>query len=425
MIPNRELNANEKASALASLINPNGQFYFLGITATDILNEASSTYNCHAYAWHLREGNTNNVWINNVYGNPDLEGCFATTNNIDTYWSNTLGCFVEVLEYQAEKIHYYCGDHSAVKSYVAGKYESKWGQLPVVKHFPNQVPYSHPERRRYYAKPYISGPSQICNQETYSVNYLPSCDSINWSVSQENIVSLQKNGNDVILTRTGVGTVVLTANILLNNVSIATLTKTITAYGSISLGLSSYTNLLMLDNYGQYFKMLPMVDAWRYGGSLTVSSFATNYTWSNQGSSSFTSWTPNGATVTVYAKNPNSNISLKCTASNPCYSESKTYYFTTSDITIENVILTPNPASEFTVVDFTEELTSEFGTITTESTADAEEYEIQLYSSYGLVKSIQTNQKNYQLSLSGIPAGFYYIHVLKNGKTYRKQLIVK
>ncbi|MDR1161551.1 MAG: hypothetical protein LBK45_04340 [Tannerellaceae bacterium] len=30
-----------------------------GITAADILDEASTLYNCHAYAWHLTEGHTN------------------------------------------------------------------------------------------------------------------------------------------------------------------------------------------------------------------------------------------------------------------------------------------------------------------------------------------------------------------------------
>lgn len=37
-----------------------------GLGASDILAEASNAYNCHAYAWHLREGNTNQVWINNA-----------------------------------------------------------------------------------------------------------------------------------------------------------------------------------------------------------------------------------------------------------------------------------------------------------------------------------------------------------------------
>lgn len=37
-----------------------------GLGASDILAEVSNAYNCHAYAWHLREGNTNQVWINNA-----------------------------------------------------------------------------------------------------------------------------------------------------------------------------------------------------------------------------------------------------------------------------------------------------------------------------------------------------------------------
>ena len=52
-------------------------------------------------------------------------------------------------------------------------------------------------------------------------------------------------------------------------------------------------------------------------------------------------------------------------------------------------------------------------------------YEIQLWNSFGLIKIVRTDMKKYQLDLNGIPAGFYYVLVVKDGKTYRKQLIIK
>ena len=47
--------------------NPNGSKYNLGIRPSDIVGAATSHYNCHGYSWHLTEGNTNEVWINDIY----------------------------------------------------------------------------------------------------------------------------------------------------------------------------------------------------------------------------------------------------------------------------------------------------------------------------------------------------------------------
>ncbi len=51
--------------------------------------------------------------------------------------------------------------------------------------------------------------------------------------------------------------------------------------------------------------------------------------------------------------------------------------------------------------------------------------QIQLWNSLGLIKQVQTDQTEYQLDLSGLSPGFYYVHMIKDGETYRKQLIVK
>lgn len=96
------------------------QYGYLGIT---FLGNSSAQYNCHSYAWHLREGNSNKVWINNA--SQQTGNCFDQTHNIDKYWTD--GCFIQVCnEADADKLHYYCGDHSAVKSTTnPGYYESK------------------------------------------------------------------------------------------------------------------------------------------------------------------------------------------------------------------------------------------------------------------------------------------------------------
>lgn len=136
------------------------QYGYLGIT---FVENSSAQYNCHSYAWHLREGNTNKVWVNNAL--QQIGNCYDETHNIDKYWTD--GCFVRVCsEGDADKLHYYCGDHSAAKSTTnPGYYESKWGQLAVVRHTKTGVPYADPVNSvNYYASTKVTGSlSYLCS----------------------------------------------------------------------------------------------------------------------------------------------------------------------------------------------------------------------------------------------------------------------
>ncbi|MDR0575813.1 MAG: hypothetical protein LBG96_17630, partial [Tannerella sp.] len=150
--PNCEFSVQEKATIKSSVL---AEYASKGITNNDILDDASTQYNCHAYAWHLTEGNTNKVWINQtMFGGA----------NLSKYWDESNGCFVPTtIEANAEKIFYYSGDHSAVKSNISGKYESKWGVLPLIRHSPTSVPSSYqPSNRIYYKRRYIIGPTMVC-----------------------------------------------------------------------------------------------------------------------------------------------------------------------------------------------------------------------------------------------------------------------
>lgn len=177
------------------------QYGYLGIT---IIGDASAQYNCHAYAWHLREGNTNKVWINNA--SVDQGACFDNIHNIDEYWTD--GCFIQVCnESEADKVHYYCGDHSAVRSTThSGYWESKWGQLSVVRHTRTGVPYDQPSSVNYYASTKISqvGSYYVCpgGTGTFAVKSITGATySWTWSSnlspvsgSNTNQVTIQSNG---------------------------------------------------------------------------------------------------------------------------------------------------------------------------------------------------------------------------------------
>lgn len=85
------------------------------------LEEATSTYNCHAYAWHISEGG-NRVWIG-----------YYTATAEDIYWQD--GSYIEVTSpIKGDKVVYVNDNHSAVTTSENGIVISKWGQWPLLKH---------------------------------------------------------------------------------------------------------------------------------------------------------------------------------------------------------------------------------------------------------------------------------------------------
>ncbi len=130
----------------------------------EILANASTTYNCHSYAWNLAAGGSVICWLNQI---PDLH----------LYWDD--GSYEQTTEARAVKIFYYDGDHSAVKSAThTGKYESKWGSYPLVRHSPTYGPYTNMQNRRYYR---LACPSIVnfFNQIVTTNTIVTSCGDIN------------------------------------------------------------------------------------------------------------------------------------------------------------------------------------------------------------------------------------------------------
>ncbi|PTL26515.1 hypothetical protein C3V39_05310 [Prevotella sp. oral taxon 820] len=113
-----------------------------------ILSEASSTYNCHDYAWLIKEGITQPYWLNAVVPNNE--------NNLSQIWAGKIFQITSDSAH-AKKIVYYSSNsfnnraitHSAIKSKVAGYYESKWGAWPLIRHLPNDVPPEYGTYKRF------------------------------------------------------------------------------------------------------------------------------------------------------------------------------------------------------------------------------------------------------------------------------------
>ena len=239
-IARREITSQELADTDRKIFD--GAYSYLGIKRSDIVKEATAYYNCHAYAWHLTEGNTNKVWIrNHAY----------LYNSLDPYWSGSSACFVPCNVTEAEKIYYYYnGQHSAVKSSVSGKYDSKWGNWYVIRHKLDSVPYPLYSYRNYFAKPTISGPGMVCNNGE-QFNFFPSSlgNAITWTVDgpfsfHQTNSQTTATGTSPTVYRTvaGSGNGVLKAYYNGNEVVKKTITPCEIIFGSTTIcGTSNYT----------------------------------------------------------------------------------------------------------------------------------------------------------------------------------------
>lgn len=108
------------------------------------LGTATQTYNCHFYAWHMRDGGSGVFWMNSIKMNDG-----TSNSNISSYWTSDY--YSQTTVASAPKIFYYTSDHSAVASSVSGMYESKWGAAPLMRHAPGYGPYPNMGERRYYS----------------------------------------------------------------------------------------------------------------------------------------------------------------------------------------------------------------------------------------------------------------------------------
>ena len=131
-----------------SQIASNTDFHTSTYLNAELIADASNLYNCHSYAWNITEE-----------GKIDVDICWLENPSI--YWEDS--SYVETTEVKAEKIYYYLGDHSAVVSKThPGKYESKWGPGPLMRHDPEYGPYNNMQYRRYYRR--YRGTTYIVNQ---------------------------------------------------------------------------------------------------------------------------------------------------------------------------------------------------------------------------------------------------------------------
>jgi len=125
------------------------------------LDEATTTYNCHAYAWYMREGNSKKIWLNPL-GDPQIgtlrlppveDGSYTRTNTAPgrkiVYYDNTGAA------------------HSGVVYANTGWVVSKWGAGCLMRHMISDCPYDSHDVRYYKSNLKISGPTSLERKGQY------------------------------------------------------------------------------------------------------------------------------------------------------------------------------------------------------------------------------------------------------------------
>ncbi len=275
-----------------------------------------------------------------------------------------------------------------------------------------------------YEKPTISGPTQICNQATYTINNFPQGATVNWSTSNDLSVTSDQNTATVNIARTfnlALNTYIR-ATITINGFSfiiektgiqigtVNPLIKIYDARGRYELAPPYYTNMAYtIVAYGDTFSTNPFNYQWVVNQPVELGEPPLLF---------------NGKQFSFIADSVGSyNFSLQyngeCGWSLPT---SKAVYFYQNNMLLS---FYPNPATDLLTVSvgYEEESINE-SDILTKKTIYNESYCVELWhEKYGKVKSVVSNESIVQIHLQDLPRGLYAIHLKVKNKIIRKKLL--
>ena len=255
----------------------------------------------------------------------------------------------------------------------------------------------------------ISGPSSVCDQATYTVENLPQGATVQWSVSNNNVTLTSGQGtHTATFTKFRNGMEIIHAEILFNNIRIALLTK------ETYFGAPSISNIIGEQRVptGQYASYRAVIS--------NNAPIPSSYQWILNPLNGNSLYGNGTESIDIAFYNPGS-YQLVCRATNECGVGD---YYTMGIGVYDNLYLTlsPNPATDEVTLQLTE--TDEVSGLSVLST-DRSAYEIQIWSGMRMLRSFRTNEPTFQIPMAGLPAGLYFVRVVKNGQTYTQKLIKK
>ena len=354
----------------------------------------------------------------------------------------TDGSYVEVTqETYPGKVFWASGDHSAITTEQTGWFISKWNEYPLMKHRWDDSPYGTSNLKYYVRNPAtnlsISGPSTVCDQATYTINDLPTGITVQWSTSNNNLTLVSGQGTGTaVFKKSGNGKSIIQADIRFGSQTLTIQSLPVTTEIKVSiLGSMGMVGCGTTRLWTCSMACLPLEPEEMLNIEWTLESKELRFFGSG----------PDFTIKTTCKQNPSGVLREPIDAPHAIYTlrldviSSDGTVYSAPDESIEifgyievspglnNNVLTvyPNPATDVFTVQLQEEQPANAGLSIQQAAGkfSAGTYEIELWSTTARLKRFTTDLPVYQIPVSGLPAGIYFVRVIKDGEVYTKTLI--
>ena len=274
--------------------------------------------------------------------------------------------------------------------------------------------------------PSLSGPSSIYNEATYTVENLPVGSSVQWSSSSNCLRLISGQGTATATFKAIFNTSAVITATISGPTSTSLSTGTITANASYNsdisfdvwnnssggyIGNTATGTSGLCPNTTYHFSLVNNSGCAINDPEWTVSPYWTIH-YKTENMISINTNQAAGGWISLKARTCCGTSGTVCSATLGSSSDCPNYRFT----------LSPNPATDAVTLQLME--TDEVSGLSVLST-DRSAYEIQIWSGMRMLRSFRTNEPTFQISMAGLPAGLYFVRVVKDGQTYTQKLIKK
>ena len=282
-------------------------------------------------------------------------------------------------------------------------------------------------------EPFISGPSTICDQATYTINNLPPDATVQWSSTNDKIQLISEDRLDFVMfkkKKDGMSAiqvkitmfeqiVILQKEVWIGCPSLKAYTGKQTTFDPIypfSVDFTLCNDYFTSDSY-MYF-VTEMNDKCFMENS-------DNWDWRIRSNDAFYISHHSGNIATIKPLRVGlGNFSVR--VKNECgWSNSIIGAVNVRDCKFHFFNIFPNPSTDMVNIQFKNETNNNqmFTNEVINNTSSSDITEIQLWSATSLIRTYKTDQETYQFSVSDLPKGIYFVRVIKDGKTYTEKLI--
>ncbi|MBT2562996.1 T9SS type A sorting domain-containing protein [Pedobacter sp. ISL-68] len=369
------------------------------------LEDPSSAYNCHNYAWVKRDGG-NAFWLNtpgdDVFWNDGSYIVSSTTSALETRVS-------------------YQGDHSAVITGANNECTSKWGQMGLYKHDINYVPASYlpGQTKGFYKRnlPEITGSSSFCSSASYALSSVPAGATVSWSANPSEQVSISTTNNVATITKIGNGSFQLSATVSNSCGNFIVPAKTVFVGTPVpgDFPISGQTSICANSVTTYSVNALPG---------------ATNYNWIIPPAALTNGWyiIAGQGTPVLTVNTGLTSTSIRLKVSNNCGEG------TSPEILFVNVncggfkfAVSPNPASNTIKISQNESVVQKQASNETVSqNASLSPFNVKIFDHNArfLKSGLSKSGENIELVTSDIPNGTYFLHIFQGKDVVKKQIII-